>query len=458
MPAETIIQLRQGTSAAWTASNGGLGSVLAAGELGLDTTNGLLKVGDGAKAWNDSSLKYLTDVSNLVGGTLPTSITSGPGLNVLSASKLTTPITVNGTTGVDWSSSSYTFTAAAGTITGDTLNSTVTKSSLTKVAVLPATVPGTKFVKIDNLGNLTSDSTTYASATGDTLSGFITKSSIQYVTVPTSFSTVKPMVRIDSGTGQLFRDDTSYLKVLDGTAQGVLTVVSQGVTNAALVLSESNPNGFTPGQLQNINGSLSFDGGDSVGQGTGIIPSTSIIFASENKALSNVTTAQNLFGATLPLSNNRIYEFEILLFIRTGTNTARTMAFSIPGMNSTYTGSDSVTYGGPRMSMITYLGSTSSTTSGATISAADSSTLVGTSNVRTATSLGLILSSTFYEATIRIQGTYKSGANDTFNPTISFGTAGPGTGAYLAAGSYAKIWGTSLTGGPSGMDWIGNWE
>jgi hypothetical protein len=53
-----------------------------------------------------------------------------------SAAKLTTPISVNGTTGVDWSSSSYTFTAAAGTLTGTTLNSTVTASSLTSVGTL----------------------------------------------------------------------------------------------------------------------------------------------------------------------------------------------------------------------------------------------------------------------------------------------------------------------------------
>jgi hypothetical protein len=452
MPAETVIQLRHGTAVAWAASNGGLGSILASGELGLDTTNGLLKVGDGAKAWNDTSLKYLTDVSNLVGGTLPTTITSGPALRVLSAVKLTTPITVNGTTGVDWSSSSYTFTAAAGTLTGDTLNSTVTKSSLTKVGPLSSGTAG--FVKVDASGNLSSDSNTYARVSGDTLNSFITKSSIQYVTVPTGFSTLKPMLRIDSGTGQLFRDDNSYLKAENGYAEGILTINPIGGVGAALVLEGSSYNVYEPGQLQNSGGSLYFDGDE---EGTGAVPSISAIYASQNKALSNVTTAQNVFGKSLPLSDVDFYQFDILLFIRTGTNTSRTMTFSIPGMNSTNVGDDSVTYGGPRMSILTYLGSTASTTAGATISAADSSSVVATSNVKTSTSIAIIPASTFYEAAIRIQGTYKSGSGDTFNPTISFGTAGPGSGAYLAAGSYAKIWKTTLPNGPIGMDWIGNW-
>ena len=46
------IQFRRGTTAEWTAAN----PVLAVGELGLDTTLGYFKVGDGATAWN--SLGY----------------------------------------------------------------------------------------------------------------------------------------------------------------------------------------------------------------------------------------------------------------------------------------------------------------------------------------------------------------------------------------------------------------
>jgi hypothetical protein len=53
-----------------------------------------------------------------------------------SAAKLKTAVTVNGTTGVDWSASSYTFTADATTLTGTSLKSTVLGSSLTSVGTL----------------------------------------------------------------------------------------------------------------------------------------------------------------------------------------------------------------------------------------------------------------------------------------------------------------------------------
>lgn len=52
MPRETLIQVRRGTAAAWTAAN----PTLAAGEAGLETDTGNLKYGDGSTAW--ASLDY----------------------------------------------------------------------------------------------------------------------------------------------------------------------------------------------------------------------------------------------------------------------------------------------------------------------------------------------------------------------------------------------------------------
>lgn len=46
------IQLRRGTAAQWTTAN----PILALGEAGYETNTGLLKLGDGATAWN--SLVY----------------------------------------------------------------------------------------------------------------------------------------------------------------------------------------------------------------------------------------------------------------------------------------------------------------------------------------------------------------------------------------------------------------
>ena len=44
----TRLQVRRGTSTQWTTAN----PILAAGEPGLDTTTGLMKVGDGLTDWN----------------------------------------------------------------------------------------------------------------------------------------------------------------------------------------------------------------------------------------------------------------------------------------------------------------------------------------------------------------------------------------------------------------------
>lgn len=48
----TQIQLRRGTASAWTAAN----TVLAAGEIGIETDTKKFKIGDGTTAWN--SLPY----------------------------------------------------------------------------------------------------------------------------------------------------------------------------------------------------------------------------------------------------------------------------------------------------------------------------------------------------------------------------------------------------------------
>jgi hypothetical protein len=58
MPVNTLLQVRRGTSSDWSTANGGNGSVLGAGEIGLDTTTDRVKIGDGTTAWN--SLEFLS--------------------------------------------------------------------------------------------------------------------------------------------------------------------------------------------------------------------------------------------------------------------------------------------------------------------------------------------------------------------------------------------------------------
>lgn len=52
MPAQTVIKLRRDTAANWTTTN----SILAAGELGIETDTNRIKIGDGATEW--TGLKY----------------------------------------------------------------------------------------------------------------------------------------------------------------------------------------------------------------------------------------------------------------------------------------------------------------------------------------------------------------------------------------------------------------
>lgn len=48
MPVNTTIQIRKGSESEWSSSN----PVLASGEPGFDTTNSLLKIGDGTSSWD----------------------------------------------------------------------------------------------------------------------------------------------------------------------------------------------------------------------------------------------------------------------------------------------------------------------------------------------------------------------------------------------------------------------
>jgi|TARA_R110002153_G_scaffold123015_7_gene269051 hypothetical protein len=72
MPVETVIKLRRGTAAQWTAAN----SVLAAGEMGVETDTDRSKFGDGTTAW--TSLGYTVGDSSGVGTVEWTSVQNKP--------------------------------------------------------------------------------------------------------------------------------------------------------------------------------------------------------------------------------------------------------------------------------------------------------------------------------------------------------------------------------------------
>jgi hypothetical protein len=200
------IKLRRDTAANWTSVN----PTLASGEPGLETDTLKVKYGDGATPW--VSLAYPTNIATVVnassglsGTTLASNITASSLTSVASTGlvNLTVQNTINGSingnaatasqasaltggvanqlvyqtgsnttafitvpssanTYLTWNGSGFTWsagstTAAAGTLTGNTLNSTVLYSSLQSFGSAGNTTIGTGTLSIT--GNITAGGT-----------------------------------------------------------------------------------------------------------------------------------------------------------------------------------------------------------------------------------------------------------------------------------------------------------
>jgi hypothetical protein len=94
MARNALIQVRRDTAATWTSTN----PTLAAGEMGLETDTGKLKVGTGSTAW--TSLLYATDASDITGTTLASNVTGSSltGVGTLTVLTVTGDLTVDTTT------------------------------------------------------------------------------------------------------------------------------------------------------------------------------------------------------------------------------------------------------------------------------------------------------------------------------------------------------------------------
>ncbi len=85
MAVQTLIQIRRGTASEWTAVNSPNGPTLSAGEIGFDTTNKKIKIGDGTTAW--ASLDYIgasatsEEIMDIVGGAQGIFGASGVGID-----------------------------------------------------------------------------------------------------------------------------------------------------------------------------------------------------------------------------------------------------------------------------------------------------------------------------------------------------------------------------------------
>ena len=149
MPVQTKIQIRRDTGANWDSTN----PVLAAGEIGLNTTLGHFKIGDGTTNW--TTLSYFNP-----GGTVPNTQVSGLG----TASTKDIPATGNASAtqvvyGSDTRlSDSRTPTTHASThTTGGTDVITVTTGMIENGTIVNEDISATAAIAQSKVSNLTTD-------------------------------------------------------------------------------------------------------------------------------------------------------------------------------------------------------------------------------------------------------------------------------------------------------------
>jgi len=73
MPINNLITIRKGSESTWISS----GAILASGELGFDTTNSLLKIGDGVSTWNNLLNQAIfsdVEITSSISGSIPFSV------------------------------------------------------------------------------------------------------------------------------------------------------------------------------------------------------------------------------------------------------------------------------------------------------------------------------------------------------------------------------------------------
>jgi hypothetical protein len=424
MPAETTIQLRQGTSSQWAAANGGLGPVLASGEVGFETDTFRFKIGNGTSAYN--ALYY-------------------PNQGIVSTNTIFTTAIPS------------TFTSAVG---------------LTKISPLSSATAG--FVKIDSSGNLTSDNTTYL--TSAYLTGYLTQSaaSTTYAALSgaTFTGTVNGITKTMVGLGNV--DNTSDVNKPVSTAQqtaldGKVSAASPTFTGKVTLPTGTNSlvpivlpysqyratgTNITSGALENSEGTLLFTSP----MGQGVVPAFQYLrtYGTIDYTLANSTAVQSAFGKGITLSTASYYEFEMVLYIYTSNNAAKNVIISFPGLSTTGNGA--------RYDAVTYI-STSDNGSGngsATIASNQNAYFATRASNAASTNSNLSLLPSggvpFYEFTTRIKGFYScqvGNSSEYFYPSLQFSGAAPGT-AFVAQGSYVKIWNVS-NGGDGSASYIGKW-
>jgi hypothetical protein len=331
MPVQTLIQVRQGPATgtgSWATAN----PALSVGEFGYDTTNNLLKIGNGGTLWN-SLVAIGANADQLTTGTVVVA-RGGTGVNTFTAGVL---YSTGGTSSIGTLSYSATPTAS------NNLVLTGTNGLITAGTGGFSTSGSITGGSISTSGSISGGAITGTSLIGGSGSGGTLGTLRLYSTPNAGAST-----RISSGTG--IANGTTIDLTLPTTGGTLALTTSNlgpitGTANTAPIRLNTGTLLTSPAQ-----GALEFDGYvfyGTAGTGRGYIPTENFISSTADHTLTSNTLTQPLFysdnagvgsttGAVLGVSSSTTYFFECMLYITGMSATSGNLSFDL--LNSTGSG------------------------------------------------------------------------------------------------------------------------
>lgn len=238
------IQFRRDTATNWSSNN----PVLAIGEPGFDTTNKVMKIGDGTNTWTAlPELAVITDTPVYV-----TEYTALGALVVGASAGATTTLTVGSNNsllvadsvapkGVKWAS-----TLSGLTLTSPTINTaTITSPTITGASVTGASVSAPV---------ITNPTVSTGAFTSPAITKGLLTSPLETWSVSASAASGEVILNVNTATNWLFQGGASANFKFNVTGVGTTLGVNQSITVVAVV---TNSGSYAPSTVIKIDSSVS---------------------------------------------------------------------------------------------------------------------------------------------------------------------------------------------------------